>query len=262
MINKFKDKYPDKLSGGVYYLSKRDSSEEFEELYLKLRTAEGRIYDDEMVRVLPKVSKHHRHYTEWKIRNGSSAKLIKYLLGLKRNLNILELGCGNGWLSNMLSEISGSSVIGIDINEHELKQAARVFGKRENLVFVYADIFNSDLKDIGFDIIILAGVMMYFEDAVKLIQVLKGLLYDNGEIHLIDNALYDENTIIDAKKNTLKHYDELGLPEMSRIINHHLISEFDKFNPVVLHNPKTTANKIKRKIPGSFESPFVWMKIS
>ncbi len=53
---------------------------------------------------------------------------------------ILELGCGNGWLSHLLSQSLQRDVCGIDVNRTELTQAARMFGHDQRLSFIAADI--------------------------------------------------------------------------------------------------------------------------
>ena len=72
---------------------------EFEQLYIKLRNQEKRIYEDEEVAWLPDVSEDNIHKKEWRIRKASCQKLTHYLSSKKRALKILEVGCGNGWLS-------------------------------------------------------------------------------------------------------------------------------------------------------------------
>nr|MDQ3007726.1 class I SAM-dependent methyltransferase [Chloroflexota bacterium] len=96
------------------------------ELYLRLREKEGRLYSDETVARLPVTSARHRLAAEWRARTKSASRLTRYLSARPRQLSILELGCGNGWLSNLLSK-AGHSVVAMDQNRFELKQAARVF---------------------------------------------------------------------------------------------------------------------------------------
>src|SRR5579863_3205882 len=122
---------------------------EKEIIYLDLRQKEGRIYSDEALKMLPDVSPNHALAFEWKVRKRSSEKLIKRLSSKHIPLKILEIGCGNGWLSHKISEIGDSEVTGVDINMTELKQATRVFGEQKNLTFLYADIFQSafDFKE-------------------------------------------------------------------------------------------------------------------
>jgi ubiquinone/menaquinone biosynthesis C-methylase UbiE len=259
-IKEFKNKYSRTISNGVYYLSSPAHDNSFEELYLKIRDAEGRIYDDETVSKLPEVNRSHVHYKEWMVRKNSSEKLIKYISGLENELNIIELGCGNGWLSNKISEMGKTNVIGADVNEHELKQAARVFGNKNNLVFVYANIFDSKLNEMKFDIIILASALMYFKDVNALIDKLIGILNSGGEIHIIDNPFYSEQNAASARERALEHYKKMGVPEMAELVHPHLLSALNKCNAKILYNPGTFVNKLGRKL-GKPVSPFFWIKI-
>src|SRR4051794_33766657 len=101
----------------------------FEADYLSLRKKEGRLYTDEEVARLPHVVKNASLKKEWAIRSASCQRLIKYLAGKKTKLSILEIGCGNGWLSNQLAAVTKTQVLGLDVNQTELAQAQRVFSK-------------------------------------------------------------------------------------------------------------------------------------
>src|SRR5256885_16517519 len=102
------------------------SNTNFEESYIALRRKENRIYSDKEVAQLPDIDIQHQHFKEWMIRKASAKKLINFFKKKKQPLKILEIGCGNGWLSNQLSGIENSDVTGLDINMEELQQAGRV----------------------------------------------------------------------------------------------------------------------------------------
>jgi SAM-dependent methyltransferase len=261
-LEDFRKIHSKEFKNSVYCINEKPADKSFGDLYIKMRTLEGRLYDDSSLRKLPDIDKNHRHYKEWNIRKNSSEKLIKYLSGLKKQkLNIMELGCGNGWLANKISELNNTCVLGVDVNLLELEQAARVFGNKPNLIFAYADIFNSKLNDMKFDIIILASVLMYLPDINSLIDKLLGMLNPSGEIHIIDNVFYDESKIDSARKKTLEHYGLLGIPEMAVQVHHHLLNKLDKYNPQLIYNPHKFSERVKRKVFNSNSSPFVWMKI-
>ena len=112
------------------------------ELYLNVREKEGRLYPDEIVARLPFMPSGHPLVTEWRARSASARRLVRYLNSLQKSLFILDLGCGNGWLSNLLAD-TRHIVIGLDQNPYELKQAARVFLSNPNLTFLDAHIFSS-----------------------------------------------------------------------------------------------------------------------
>src|SRR5688572_22129526 len=120
------------LETNLYHQQKLTNST-FEEHYLKLREKEHRVWTIDELKTLPHVAKNSTHAQEWSIRFRSAKKLLAYLKNKKRPLTLLELGCGNGWLSHVLSSSKNSTVVGLDVNLAELKQASQAFGNAENL---------------------------------------------------------------------------------------------------------------------------------
>jgi SAM-dependent methyltransferase len=236
------------------------------DLYLKVREKEGRLYSDEIVAQLPVFAKNHVLSNEWQIRFQSAKRLRKYLSQKNTPLKILDVGCGNGWLSNFLAR-ENHFVFGIDQNLFELKQAARVFlsstedgGKSRGLFFLKADIFSAPLPKEFFDIILLASSVQYFPNLKKLLKTLFHCLKPNGEIHILDSAFYADDEIAQAVKRSEEYYSSLGFSEMSKYYFHHRISELQKFSPKWLYRPKPFALRIKRMF-GKVDSPFAWVMI-
>ncbi len=240
-----------KQINGVIYINEPNGK--FEDIYFKLREAEGRIYTDTELKLLPHIPKSHKYYNEWQIRKKSSESLID---SIGRNQkSIMDLGCGNGWLTNNLAMLN-NDVIGVDLNIRELEQASRVFGGKENITFVYGNVFDLNLK---FDYIILAGVIAYFHDLNKLIIKLISCLNQNGEIHIIDSPFY--KNLAAPEQNSFEYFTNLGFEEMSKYYHHHSLNELQNFNYHILYNPNKFLNKIKRKI-GFNMLPFHWIKIT
>ena len=92
------------------------ASEAFEQMYIAVRDKEGRLYTDAQVAHLPDIDADHRYYKEWKTRKFAAVQLITFLEKQKRPLKILEIGCGNGWLSAKLANLPQARVTGIDAN--------------------------------------------------------------------------------------------------------------------------------------------------
>ncbi|NJN44700.1 MAG: class I SAM-dependent methyltransferase [Anaerolineae bacterium] len=84
------------------------------ELYLRVREKEGRFLSDNLVLQLPNLPAKHPLAKEWRSRSISVSRLVRHLSGYPRPSNILEVGCGNGWLSNQLAHIPGAQVFGLD----------------------------------------------------------------------------------------------------------------------------------------------------
>jgi len=140
--------------------------------------------------MLPRLGKAHSRYREWAGRATSCNRLVRYLAGNKKAAHILEIGCGNGWLSHQLSSVPDSRVIGLDPNLNELRQAARVFRHQSNLKFIYGDFYSDILQDLSFDIIVMAGSVHQFPSLPLIIGDVLPHLRARGELHLLDSCLF------------------------------------------------------------------------
>lgn len=228
----------------------------FEKKYIACRSKENRMYSDEEVSQLPACAATHLHAKEWEIRKASSQKLVTYLANKKKPLQILEIGCGNGWLSHQLSAISRSRVIGLDINFTELQQAARVFNDCHKIKFMYGDIRAGILDDKQFDVIVFAASLQYFPSPDIILDLCLHHLRPEGEIHVMDTLLYRPKELAAAKERTLQYYSSMGYPELAEHYFHHSLDSLAQFNHTVLYNPHAFLNRYRRNTV-----PFHWIKI-
>lgn len=213
------------------------SGQAFESVYIRLREAEHRLYSDEEVLNLPDISPLHPHYKEWVIRKKSTEKLIRYLNRKKMPLNILEIGCGNGWLSRQLSDIPESHVIGIETNITELRQAVRIFSQMPNLNFIRGDFNKMDFHGDLFDIVVMAASVQYFSSVQNTLKhVLRYYLKPGGEIHIIDSPFYQAAEVAAAMERTAIYYTQLGFPEMIPFYFHHSLFELISFKCHFMQN--------------------------
>lgn len=229
----------------VVYLTEKNN--DFSDKYIEIRTKENRILTDLEVEKLPYTENSNPNHKEWRIRKQSSDKVFNYLKNKKKTLQILDIGCGNGWFSHMLSQIENSKVIGLDINSIELEQASRVFNK-ENLQFFYGDIFEIYAEfENQFDIIIFNASIQYFEDIKNVFSKANTFLKESGEIIIIDSPFYNLNEIEDAKKRTFDYYSKLGVPELAKYYFHHNITDISHFE--IIYKPTFFNRKILKKSP-------------
>jgi SAM-dependent methyltransferase len=227
------------------------------DLYLRLRQKEGRLYSDEVVARLPDLPRGHPLADEWRARSASASRLTRYLTLRPKPLHILDLGCGNGWLSNLLAQ-SGHVVTGADLNRLELGQAARVFLPNPNLSFVEVDTESLPFKPQSFDLILLASVIQYFKDLAALLRSLTAFLKPRGEIHLVDSPLYADEELEEAARRSRDYFSSLGYPEMTEYYFHHRFSALDGFNFKILYQPHTIWLRAKQFL-GQVDSPFPWV---
>jgi len=229
-------------------------NEGFAELYIDVRHKENRLLSDCKVMFLPDIEENHVHYKEWQVRKESAQQLIDYLKAKNRPLNILEVGCGNGWLSAKLHSINGAKVLGIDINEPEIQQAQRVF-KSNNLEFICTGFDPPVYEKQKFDIILFAASIQYFKSLKETLTGALSCLKRNGEIHVTDTNFYTPTEAVKAAKRSDEYFESIGFSEMAEHYFHHNINQVREFNCKMLYNPHRIINKITKK------NPFYWIAI-
>lgn len=228
------------LENGIYCQKGYDANE-FENEYITIRTKEGRIHDDNTVKQLPFIDD-----PEWKIRSVSTKKLLSYLKK-ERTTSIIEVGCGNGWLTNYLQRELNAVAYGIDVNRAELEQAART---SNGSVFFYGDIFSNAFSEFKADAIILAACIQYFPDLPRLINLLK----PKGTIHIIDSPVYQTGAAAEARERSRKYFDSKDAAAMQRFYFHHEVDTLKDLGARFLYTP----NRAKTLLGGS---PFPWIMI-
>ncbi|HMQ75881.1 MAG TPA: class I SAM-dependent methyltransferase [Flavobacteriales bacterium] len=207
----------------------------FGDLYDRARGLEGRILDDAEVARLP-----HRsggpHRWEWRVRARNAQRLLVHLARPAPRSTVLDVGCGNGWMSALLAR-AGHTVLGIDRNLPELRQAARVFpdGPR----FALADLFNPALDDLRFNVVLFAASFHYFADARSTLQRAR-MLAPDGEVHVMDSTLYpDQKAAGEARARTAAYYAHIGVPELAAHYHAHTLEDVRTAGPhLILRRPR------------------------
>ncbi|MEY3421011.1 MAG: hypothetical protein RIR48_1300 [Bacteroidota bacterium] len=241
----------------LYRKPKSAYLQKVEKAYLTVRTKEGRVYTDDQVLQLPNISKSHHQYKEWLIRKDSLYKILTVLNKQPQVKRILDLGCGNGWMCNALNK-NGFEVVGMDINQLELEQAARLFPQ---CTFYERDILedNSDLNP--FDAIIISAAFQYFKEPQQLIEKLKNnLLNKDGFILIADTKFYTSMEFEAAQLRTEHYYHQMEVSEMIEHYYHHNVNILTKINARIVRN-SSIFGTIFNRITG-IKNPFNLYKIS
>jgi ubiquinone/menaquinone biosynthesis C-methylase UbiE len=245
---------PDNRSAIVHLEDQPGAVATFEQSYFSLRQHEQRIYTDQQLLALPDVPKAHLYHSEWRIRKQSHRKLISYLKNKKKPLKVLEVGCGNAWLSAKIAAIAATDVTGIDPNREEIKQGRRVF-KQDNLHLIALDFASADFAAERFDLVLFAASIQYFPSMSEIITKAQSCLTKEGEIHIIDTRLYGSSEVTAAKKRTVDYFTKMGFPEMAEFYFHHELKELKTPKYKVMHDPSSWLNRL------IFKNPFYWICI-
>lgn len=241
------------LVNGVYHLCEASA---FEEKYRAVRAAEERLLSDTRVRQLPDGTSLW-NASEWRIRSRSAERLCRQLARQGPGLQVLEVGCGNGWLSALLHR-KGHKVLGIDPFTAELEQAARVF---PGPTFARADLFTSPLPKATFDAIVFAASIQYFADPDAVVQRALELLRSNGVVHVLDTVLYaNAAAAVAAKGRSIAYFTGMDAAPMADHYHAHQIDAFRRSGELrVVHAP-SPFDRIRRLF-GLDTSPFTHMEI-
>ena len=229
---------------------------DFENLYISLRQKEGRLYSDEELMQLPFIARSHLHYKEWLTRRSALKKLIHYINTKGSDVDILEVGCGNGWLCAQLASITTGKVTGIDINNTELEQARRVFNRKKNLHFVNPQPDDTFFNEKKFDIILFAASIQYFRSLKEVFDIALNHLYANGEIHIIDSHFYKPSAVAAARQRTKDYYASMAFDDLANYYFHHSIEDLAGYRSQILQDPYSWKNKLTFN-----KNPFHWIVI-
>lgn len=221
----------------------RTGNDCFEEQYILLRQKEGRLYPDEVVLQLPTTSTTYTQHAEWQVRKRSCNRLLTYIRNKKTSPDILEIGCGNGWLSAQLAGATNGKVTGLDVNYTEIDQARRVFRHITNCRFVEGDILEGVLAEQRFDLVVFAASIQYFKSLKDILNCALEHLTLQGEIHIIDSKFYRPAEVAAAQQRSIEYFNSMGFPAMAAYYHHHTVDQLNAFEYRLTHDPNKWWNK-------------------
>ncbi len=111
---------------------------------------------------------------------GVIYKIFRFLLNKNidiTSIKVLDVGCGSGTITRLLSEFTGNSnnILGIDLSEHRIKIARTI---SQNINYKSGDIVNSFNFDDRFDLITAFDVLMHLHTKELLDDALNNI-YQN-----------------------------------------------------------------------------------
>lgn len=130
---------------------------------------------------------HARIYdiTRWTILFGRK-KLIRLLPNLPNGARILDVGCGTGAHLKWLLEIYPSAqIIAVDQSKEMLKIAKSKI-KDDRVTFFQSNVFNLDLGDTKFNLVVGSYSLTIIQQYEKLLPLIHKLLLPNGIVAIVD----------------------------------------------------------------------------
>lgn len=132
-------------------------------------------------------------------------ELINHYLKINKGMKVLDLGCGPGFFSVLLSSL-GCQVIGIDYSDKMLEEARKNAEKFEvNAEFQKMDVQDLAFHDETFDLIITRNVTWNLEKPVQAYKEILRVLKNKGHLLNVDGNHYYHYQ--DQDYNKLGHSD-------------------------------------------------------
>lgn len=105
------------------------------------------------------------------------------LANLKPTHTVLDLGCGNGVISEYVSDLTGALIIGVDFAKDAIKAARnRTESKRDRIDFRTNNLNSISITESNFDCIISMDTLYFVSDLNNTIQKIKTLLKPDGQL--------------------------------------------------------------------------------
>lgn len=168
-----------------------------------------------------------------------------------KNMNILDIGCGNGNLIFNVDKIyKNANFYGIDSEKKLIKFCKEKFKNKKNFHFIYKNFEKIKFHKIKFDIIIMSGLISYFDNIkIPIFKSLNLLKKQNSKIYIFNRFnKYNIDTIIRYKINNKDGYQK-GLNSFSKntvrqvLKNKKVKINFSKFNiPIVIKKSNNLVN--------------------
>lgn len=141
-----------------------------------------------------------------------------------RNKSVLDLACGTGYGSHIISSSGATRVVGLDISRETISYANKKY-KTPNTRFQVADALKTGLPDKSMDIVVCLEFIEHITAQDRLIGEIKRVLKQGGIL-----IISTPNKLTYPKNNTF-HKKELNINEFRRILSKHFkcINTFGQF---------------------------------
>jgi SAM-dependent methyltransferase len=161
--------------------------------YETIREAEGRGAQDAVwYRALPFGDRSGRFTQDWRIRAQSYRTLLRAVirpLATHTSLTILDLGAGNGWLSNRLAA-EGHQVAAVDLLTNPRDGLGAHVHYETMFTPIQAEYDSLPLDDSQFDVAVFNGSLHYAEDYPTTLREALRVLRPGGQLVVMDSPVY------------------------------------------------------------------------
>lgn len=170
------------------------ASDAFLAQYRRVRSDEGRCARSACYyRALPLIEASDPHAAEWRIRQESYRTLLSARTGVlspRSWLRVLDLGAGNGWLSNRLASL-GHAPVAVDLLDDDADglRTRRLY--EHAFVAVRADFDALPFVSRQFDLVILNASLHYSQDPERTLGEAARVVAGGGALVVMDSPMFE-----------------------------------------------------------------------
>lgn len=174
---------------------RREHFETFVRSYAEVRRREGRgSRDDRYFRALPFRDLTGLHRREWRIRAKSFNSLVDAVIRpladtAARALRIADLGAGNGWLSNRLTQL-GHRLAAVDLNTDASDGLGAWPHYETSFERVQSEFDVLPFADASIDLVVFNGSFHYATDGSQTLGEALRVLRPRGIVAILDTPVY------------------------------------------------------------------------
>jgi len=191
---------------------------QFIEDYERIRRSEGRgSQSATWYRDLPFPSQGTPFADDWRIR-GKSYQTLLTLLTSTKPLNILDLGAGNGWLSNRLAE-QGHCVAAVDLLTNSFDGLGAQQNYTTHFTAIQAEYDHLPFDNNQFDVVIYNGSLHYALDYICTLQEARRVLRAHGHVTIMDSPVYHNQSSGKTMVNQREEHFERTYGTRSNALN-------------------------------------------
>lgn len=217
-----KDRLTFHRTDGVWRMMPAERADHFAQFireYETVRSQEGRgANDPQYYRNLPFVDTTGRFTEDWRIRATSFRALIERVVEpaeerLARPLKILDIGAGNGWLSNHLAG-RGHDVAAIDLLTNSDDGLGAHVNYDTDFLPVQAEFDRLPFAGGQVDLVIFNGSLHYSTDFAATMREALRVLRSDGQLAIVDSPVYQSanSGVAMVREREVQFQREYGFP--------------------------------------------------
>lgn len=115
-------------------------------------------------------------------------------VGCCEGKRILDVGCGDGALTYLLSQ-KGGFVIGVDSSDEAINFAKKKTGEIKNIEFIKASVYYLPFKNGGFDCVVSSDVIEHLQEPRRMLNEIKRVFDEGGRLVITTPLRFTEEPL-------------------------------------------------------------------